>query len=129
LTEEEATMPEPYGDQDLLTDAQAVEAMPKWQLVQGRMHLRAKFIDFRTAAGFVARLAEMAEDANQHPEIDIRWNRVHLAMKSRDPDGITGREVKLGQAIVPLVKALGGEIDEAPVPAVTTAVGDPQPQE
>lgn len=104
-------MPDRFGDHDVLTDAQAVEFMPKWQLVQGRMHLIAKFKDFRRAASFVAKVGEMAEDANHHPEIDIRWNTVHLALSSHDVDGITGRDVRLATAIVPVVKVFDGEID------------------
>lgn len=104
-------MPDRFEDQDVLTDARAVEVMPKWQLVQGRMHLVARFKDFRRASSFVAKIGEMAEDANHHPEIDIRWNKVHLALSSHDVNGITGRDVRLATAIVPVVKVFGGEID------------------
>lgn len=34
-----------YGARELLTAAQAAEAMPKWQLVLGRMHLVVRFAD------------------------------------------------------------------------------------
>lgn len=101
-----------YGARELLTDAQAAEAMPKWQLVQGRMHLVARFADFRRAVSFVAKVGEMAEDANHHPEIDIRWNRVHLALNSHDVDGLTGRDVRLAAAIVPVIKIFDGRIDD-----------------
>lgn len=103
-----------FGDQDVLTKAETVEAMPKWRLVQGRMHLVVRFADFRRASSFVAKIGEMAEDANHHPEIDIRWNRVHLALNSHDVDGITGRDVRLGNAIVPVIKIFDGVIDPAP---------------
>jgi 4a-hydroxytetrahydrobiopterin dehydratase len=105
-------MPDRLQDQDLLTEAQAVELMPKWHLVQGRMHLIAKFNDFRRAASFVAKIGDMAEDADHHPEIDIRWNRVHLALNSHDVEGLTVRDVRLAAAIVPVVKVFGGEIDD-----------------
>lgn len=102
------------ADQDVLPEADAVVAMPKWRLVQGRMHLVVRFADFRRAASFVAKIGEMAEDADHHPEIDIRWNRVHLALSSPDVDGITCRDVRLANAIVPVIKIFGGAIDPAP---------------
>lgn len=102
------------ADQDVLPEADAAEAMPKWRLVQGRMHLVVRFADFRRAASFVAKIGEMAEDADHHPEIDIRCNRVHLALSSHDVDGITCRDVRLGNAIVPLIKIFDGAFDPAP---------------
>lgn len=104
-------MSDRFGDFDVLTADQAVAALPNWQLIQGRMHLVAQFKDFRRASAFVAKIGEMAEDANHFPEIDIRWNRVHLALHSPDADGITGRDIRLGLAIVPVVKVFNGEID------------------
>lgn len=106
------TVDDRYGARQLLTDAQAAEAMPKWQLVQGRMHLVVRFADFRRAASFVTKVGEMAEDANHHPEIDIRWNRVHVALNSHDVDGLTGRDVRLASAIVPVIKIFDGHIDD-----------------
>jgi 4a-hydroxytetrahydrobiopterin dehydratase len=38
---------------------------------------------------FVNKVADMAEEANHHPDIDIRYNRVRLALVSHDAGGIT----------------------------------------
>lgn len=106
-------MSNPYGPKQKLTNEQAVEAMPKWRLVHGRMHLVAKFADFRRALEFVNRVGELAEEMNHHPEIDIRYNTVHLALSSHDVGGISGRDVDLAAAIVPTVKVTDGQIDPA----------------
>ncbi|OYN99870.1 4a-hydroxytetrahydrobiopterin dehydratase [Enemella evansiae] len=106
-------MSNPYGPKEKLTAEQAVEAMPKWRLVHGRMHLVAKFSDFRRSLEFVNRVGELAEEMNHHPEIDIRYNKVHLALSSHDVGGISGRDVDLAAAIVPVVKVSDGQIDLA----------------
>ncbi|OYO25189.1 4a-hydroxytetrahydrobiopterin dehydratase [Enemella dayhoffiae] len=104
-------MSNPYGPDQKLTDEQAVEAMPKWRLLQGRMHLTVKFADFRRALEFVERVGNLAEDLNHHPEIDIRYNKVHLALSSHDVGGISGRDVDLASAVNPVVKVSDGTVD------------------
>ncbi|NNG19963.1 4a-hydroxytetrahydrobiopterin dehydratase [Naumannella sp. ID2617S] len=104
-------MSNPYGPDQKLTDEQAVEAMPKWRLIQGRMHLTVKFADFRRALEFVERVGNLAEDLNHHPEIDIRYNKVHLALSSHDVGGISGRDVDLASAVNPVVKVCDGTVD------------------
>ena len=47
--------------------------------------------------------AEAAEKANHHPDIDIRWNKVHLALSSHDAGGLTSRDFGLAAAIDGLV--------------------------
>ena len=41
---------------------------------------------------FVNQVAGLAEQANHHPDIDIRYNRVRLALVSHDAGGITSRD-------------------------------------
>jgi 4a-hydroxytetrahydrobiopterin dehydratase len=40
-----------------------------------------------------------AEAANHHPDIDIRWNRVNLALTTHDSGGITRFDLALASAI------------------------------
>jgi 4a-hydroxytetrahydrobiopterin dehydratase len=44
---------------------------------------------------FVNRIAELAEQANHHPDIDIRYNRVRLALVTHDAGGITEKDFDL----------------------------------
>ena len=47
------------------------------------------------AIAFVDAVAVAAEDANHHPDIDIRWNAVTLRLVTHDEGGITGKDVAL----------------------------------
>ena len=48
-----------------------------------------RFADFVHAVGFVEHLAEVAEEQQHHPDIDIRYNKVTLRLSSHDAGGVT----------------------------------------
>jgi len=81
-----------------LTDSEleaALHALPDWQLEDGKLIRDYTFPDFVAAIGFVNKVASLAESANHHPDIDIRYNQVRLALISHDSGGITRRDIKL----------------------------------
>lgn len=96
---------------DKITDAEAQQRLPEWRMMQGRAHLTVDCGDFVKAMAFLNAVADMAEEANHHPEIDIRWSLVHLAMSSHDVGGMSERDVALGTKVVELVREQGHRID------------------
>lgn len=54
---------------------------------------------FPEAIVFVNSVAALAEAANHHPDIDIRWNVVVLHLSTHSEGGITQADVKLARAI------------------------------
>ena len=84
-------------DQSQITAA--MENVPEWTLSGNEISREWKFDDFADAMVFVNRVAELAETANHHPDIDIRYNRVSLALSSHDAGGLTKRDFKLAQQI------------------------------
>jgi 4a-hydroxytetrahydrobiopterin dehydratase len=44
-------------------------------------------------------VGQLAEEANHHPDIDIRYNRVTLALVTHDSGGITRLDIELARAI------------------------------
>ncbi len=73
----------------------ALEALPEWHLDQGELRAEWRFPDFAASMGFVNAVAAAAEQQNHHPDIDIRYATVRLALISHDADGITARDVRL----------------------------------
>jgi 4a-hydroxytetrahydrobiopterin dehydratase len=55
--------------------------------------------DFAQAMVFVNGVAGAAEAAGRHPDIDIRWNKVTLALSSHDKGGLTERDFQLAARI------------------------------
>lgn len=76
-----------------------LRAEPEWSLKDGRLVREWTFRDFPEAMAFVNRIAALAQEANHHPDIDIRYNRVQLALISHDAGGITGRDASMARRI------------------------------
>jgi 4a-hydroxytetrahydrobiopterin dehydratase len=48
---------------------------------------------------FVDGVAQLAEREGHHPDIDIRYNRVKLALVSHDAGGITQRDAEMARRL------------------------------
>lgn len=70
-------------------------ALPGWQIEAGELVRTFHFKDFRAALHFVNQVGETAEAAGHHPDIDIRYNRVRLALVTHDAGGITAKDFDL----------------------------------
>jgi 4a-hydroxytetrahydrobiopterin dehydratase len=77
----------------------ALAGISKWKLEQGELVQIATFDDFKQAMKFVNQIAELAEIAGHHPDIDIRYNKVRLALVTHDAGGITQNDINLARAI------------------------------
>jgi 4a-hydroxytetrahydrobiopterin dehydratase len=66
-----------------------------------------EFEDFRGALAFVIRVADLAEEANHHPDILMHgWNKVRMSLTSHDRGGVvTGRDHDLARRIDEVVDA------------------------
>ncbi len=78
---------------------EGLRSLPHWQLEGKEIVRRYEFPDFAAAMVFVNQVAEKAETAGHHPDIDIRYNKVRLALVSHDLGGVTQRDMKMARAI------------------------------
>ncbi len=69
--------------------------LPGWQIESGELVRTFQFKDFVAALQFVNRVGELAEQAGHHPDIDIRYNRVRLALVTHDAGGLTAKDFDL----------------------------------
>ncbi len=69
--------------------------LPEWNIVSGELVRTFQFKDFLAALAFVNRVGELAEEAGHHPDIDIRYNRVRLALVTHDAGGLTAKDFDL----------------------------------
>ena len=54
---------------------------------------------FAEAIAFVNRIAELAERADHHPDIDIRYDRVGCALSTHSAGGLTRRDFDLARQL------------------------------
>lgn len=80
-----------------------LRSLPHWKLEGQEIVRRWEFPDFVAAMAFVNQVAERAEKAGHHPDIDIRYNKVRLGLVSHDKGGLTERDIKMAQAIDSMV--------------------------
>jgi 4a-hydroxytetrahydrobiopterin dehydratase len=74
-------------------------ALRGWRYENGMLVRDYTFDDFQQAFAFVTRMALMAEKKDHHPDIDIRYNKVRVALVSHDAGGVTARDVSMAEAI------------------------------
>jgi len=82
--------------------ASRLAALPGWQVENGELTRTFRFEDFVAALAFVNLVGEQAEKAGHHPDIDIRYNRVRLALVTHDAGGLTARNFDLATDLDPL---------------------------
>lgn len=77
-----------------------------WTAGQHEIAKTYAFANFTEAMAFVTRVADLAEAANHHPAIDIRYNRVRLGLTTHDQGGVTDHDLRLAGQIEQLAGAL-----------------------
>lgn len=85
-----------------LTDAALRAAMAdlvEWEHEGDGIRRTFKFRDFAAAMAFVNRVADAAEAADHHPDIDIRWNRVTLTLSTHSEGGVTDKDLALAHEV------------------------------
>jgi 4a-hydroxytetrahydrobiopterin dehydratase len=78
-------------------------SLPGWSVEAGELVKTFNFKDFREALAFVNRAGEAAESAGHHPDIDIRYNKVRLALVTHDAGGLTEKDFNLASGVNKLV--------------------------
>ena len=87
-------------DRTKLSDSEVqgwLKAHPGWALEGGMIRRTYAFPDFRGSMAFVNRVADAANAADHHPDIDIRYSKVTLALVTHDAGGLTSRDTKLAE--------------------------------
>jgi 4a-hydroxytetrahydrobiopterin dehydratase len=79
--------------------AERLRSLPNWKQQEGEIVREATFANFVSAMDFVNAVADQAERAGHHPDIDIRYNKVRLALISHDAGGLTPRDFDLAASI------------------------------
>jgi len=82
------------GAADLET---GLATVPEWRRSGEVIARTYAFKDFPAAIRFVNGVAELAEKAWHHPDIDIRWNKVTLTLTTHDAGGLTAKDFGLAR--------------------------------
>ncbi len=70
-----------------------------WELTPDGIRKQYVLKDFRSAINLVNRVADLAEQANHHPDILISYKRVTFTLATHDEGGITQKDFDLAARI------------------------------
>ena len=88
---------------------EANQAVPGWRALASGLHITVATDDFAAALALVDRIGAIAEEQQHHPNIDLRWGRVHVVTSSHDAGGITDRDLRLATAVNEVLSEMGLE--------------------
>lgn len=74
---------------------EALGALRGWSREGNAIVKEFRFSGFDDSIGFVVRLGIRAEAADHHPDIDVRYNRVRVALSTHSEGGITDKDIAL----------------------------------
>lgn len=101
-------MPVPDADREVLAPSDvAAEGLDDWRVLEGSLSARFASGTFVRGLTLVDQLAESAEEAQHHPDVDLRYSHVDVRLVSHDVDGITRRDIRLARAISRIADRLG----------------------
>jgi 4a-hydroxytetrahydrobiopterin dehydratase len=75
----------------------ALAAVPHWRRTGPILSRTYLFKDFPGAMKFVNAVAGLAEQVQHHPDIDVRWNQVTLALTTHEAGGLTAKDFALAR--------------------------------
>ncbi|WP_127131294.1 4a-hydroxytetrahydrobiopterin dehydratase [Georgenia sp. SYP-B2076] len=88
-------------------EVQSRPGLGDWRVVAGR--LRGTFRTRTMARGIelVRRIGAVADELDHHPDIDLRYFRVHVALVTHDAGGLTERDVALARRVSDIASEMG----------------------
>jgi 4a-hydroxytetrahydrobiopterin dehydratase len=88
--------PQKLSDEDVTA---ALAALSGWERSGDEIVKTYERASFAAAIAFVVRIGFLAEAADHHPDLDIRWRKVRVALTTHDAGGLSELDVHLAQQI------------------------------
>lgn len=81
----------------------ALKRTPEWEIDKNSIRRVMEFEEFMEAIDFVNDVAEIAEEAQHHPDISIRYTKVTVKLTTHEAGGVTTADIEMAQRIDNLV--------------------------
>jgi 4a-hydroxytetrahydrobiopterin dehydratase len=103
----------------------AAEQLTGWAQILDRLATRVPVPAFSRGLTLVNAIAAAAQEADHHPEIDLRYAYVDIRLTSYDSNGVTARDIRMARTISALVAQAGLVQDATAVQGVEFALDTP----
>lgn len=77
----------------------ALGTLPGWTRKGDTIAKSYHFATFPAGVAFIAQVADIAEQLQHHPDIDIRYTRVQFCLSTHEAGGVTVRDIELARRI------------------------------
>ena len=84
---------------DAAAVASGLSGVDGWTGDTAQITRTAELPSFPAAIDVVTRVAEVAEEMNHHPDIDIRWRTLTFRCSTHSAGGVTGADLELAERI------------------------------
>jgi 4a-hydroxytetrahydrobiopterin dehydratase len=81
----------------------ALADLPQWSGDGEAIRRSAELPSFRAAVDAIVRIADVAEELDHHPDVDLRWRTLHLTLSTHSAGGVTDLDIELARRIDALV--------------------------
>jgi 4a-hydroxytetrahydrobiopterin dehydratase len=98
------------------------DGVEDWRVLYGRAHACFRTGSFAAGVALVDEIGVLADAANHHPDIDLRYASVTVRLVSHDVDGLSDRDVALARQISEAARELGAVADPSAVQHVDLAI-------
>jgi 4a-hydroxytetrahydrobiopterin dehydratase len=77
----------------------ALEGLPLWSGNGDGVHRTVQLPSFREAVTAIVAIADVAEEMDHHPDVDLRWRTLHLHLVTHSAGGVTALDLQLARRI------------------------------
>src|SRR3954451_17882789 len=77
----------------------ALHGLPLWTGDGEGIHRRVELPSFRDAVAAIGTIADVAEELDHHPDIDLRWRTLHLHLATPSAGGVPDNDLTLARRI------------------------------
>jgi len=95
------------SDSILSDDEILSRVRPDWRIADSQLECTFATRNFVAGTQFTVRICDAAEAMNHHPDVDLRYGTVRVAMSSHDVGGLTARDPRLANEISAIADELG----------------------
>jgi len=100
----------------------AAEGLEDWRVMLGALYARFDTGSFAAGVALVNAIAGAADEADHHPDLDLRYPHLNVRLTSHDVGGVTRRDLRLARRISALAAEQGVAADPSAVQVLELAL-------
>ena len=77
----------------------ALSGLPLWSGNSDGIRRSVELPSFRDAVAAIVAIADVAEEMDHHPDVDLRWRTLHLTLVSHSAGGVSDLDLELARRI------------------------------